>query len=52
MDRTQLVAILAAIIYSGADDSERAAGYTPVSAVEKARTILREAEKAEKYPRP
>jgi hypothetical protein len=48
MDRNQLVAILAAIIYSGADDNERTPGYTPDSAVQKARAILREAETPEK----
>jgi hypothetical protein len=46
MDETQLLAIMAAIIYAGADDSQRAAGYTPVSAAVKAQTILREVKRA------
>jgi hypothetical protein len=46
----ELLAIVAAIIFAGADDSEKAAGYTIEGAVKRARAIVREAiapEKAE-----
>jgi hypothetical protein len=42
MDELQLVAIMAAIIYAGADDAEKSAGYTPSSAALKAKQILHE----------
>ena len=41
MDDRTLVAIMAAIIFSGADDNEKAAGYSPISATVKARDILK-----------
>jgi hypothetical protein len=47
MDERALVAIMAAIIYAGGDDNEKCSGYTPKSAVDRARAILDEA-----YPRP
>jgi hypothetical protein len=46
MDERALLAILAAIVYSGADDPERPAGYTTAGAVATARLILDEATKA------
>jgi pyruvate kinase len=40
----QLLAIMAAIIHAGADSNERAPGYDPVTAVNKAEKILAECE--------
>jgi hypothetical protein len=40
MDERALVAIMAAIIYAGGDDNEKCSGYTPKSAVDRARAIL------------
>lgn len=42
MEEKPLVALLAAIIYAGADDCERSAGYTAQSAVAQAIAILDE----------
>jgi hypothetical protein len=49
-ERAALVAIMAAIIYAGGDDNQHAAGYTPRTAVDKARDILDEATKATRVP--
>ncbi len=40
MDSKTLLAIMAAIIYSGADDCEKSSGYDAVGAVKKAQAIL------------
>jgi hypothetical protein len=40
MDKRQLLAIMAAIIFAGADDNEGSPGYTPDQAVERAAQIL------------
>jgi hypothetical protein len=41
MDERTLVAIMATIIFSGADDKESPCGYNPKEAVVKARSVLK-----------
>lgn len=48
MQNFELVAILAAIIHSGADDREGACGYSPDGAVKRAKLILEEAKQQTK----
>jgi len=46
MKDKELIAIMAAIIFAGADDCEEAAGYRPKDAVDKAIEILTAVEEA------
>lgn len=46
MSKRELLAIMAAIVYSGADSVDGDSGYTPKNAVRVARAILMEVDKS------